>query len=135
MPVAKKATSAQHGLRVLKNPHTPWEGVKGAWMFSRRTARAIRRELADHSPLAPPADPREARDKPPFRQVVPISDKMVEIRAAGFCGETPMPYKKIVKFLKLVGIFIFSAIALGFFASIGIWAAVSFLSFFGIKTL
>ena len=36
---------------------------------------------------------------------------------------------------KLVGCFVFAAIALGFFASIGIWAAVSFLRLFGIETL
>jgi len=36
---------------------------------------------------------------------------------------------------KLVLLFISIAVALGFFASIGIWAAVSFLKFFGIETL
>ncbi|MFQ5671741.1 MAG: hypothetical protein ACE5G9_01490 [Nitrospinales bacterium] len=36
---------------------------------------------------------------------------------------------------KLIMIFVLAAVALGFFASIGIWAAVSFLKFFGIKTL
>tara|TARA_B110001454_G_scaffold185507_1_gene181737 strand:+ start:331 stop:453 length:123 start_codon:yes stop_codon:yes gene_type:complete len=40
-----------------------------------------------------------------------------------------------VKILKIVSTFIFAAIALGFFASIGIWAAVSFLKLFGIDTL
>jgi len=37
--------------------------------------------------------------------------------------------------LKLGVLFISLAVALGFFASIGIWAAVSFLKFFGIQTL
>jgi len=35
----------------------------------------------------------------------------------------------------LISFFMFAAVALGFFASIGIWAAVSFLSLFGIETL
>jgi len=43
--------------------------------------------------------------------------------------------KKLLELFKLVGIFIFAAVALGFFASIGIWAAVSFLRLFGIETL
>ena len=37
--------------------------------------------------------------------------------------------------LKMFGFFMFAAVALGFFASIGIWAAVSFLDLFGIETL
>lgn len=41
-------------------------------------------------------------------------------------------FKEIIK---LVVLFISVAVALGFFASIGIWAAVSFLKFFGIETL
>jgi hypothetical protein len=130
--VALKATTKQPELRVLKNPNTPWEGVKGAWMLSRR-ALALRqnRRPPNESPVSTGAPGR----KTPFRQIVQVSEKMAEIRAAGFTGETAMPYPKIVKFLKLVGLFIFSAIALGFFASIGIWAAVSFLKFFGIETL
>ena len=43
--------------------------------------------------------------------------------------------KSVVGILKLVGIFVFAAVALGFFASIGIWAAVSFLRLAGIETL
>jgi hypothetical protein len=44
--------------------------------------------------------------------------------------------KNIAKeILKLGVLFISLAVALGFFASIGIWAAVSFLKFFGIETL
>ena len=43
--------------------------------------------------------------------------------------------KKIVKILKILSMFILGAVALGFFASIGIWAAVSFLDLFGIETL
>lgn len=31
--------------------------------------------------------------------------------------------------------FVFCAVALGFFAAIGVWAAVSFLKIFGIHTL
>ena len=46
-----------------------------------------------------------------------------------------MKGKSVVGFLKLAGIFVFAAVALGFFASIGIWAAVSFLRLFGIDTL
>ena len=46
-----------------------------------------------------------------------------------------MQNKGLVEIFKLVGIFIFVAVALGFFASIGIWAAVSFLRVFGIETL
>ena len=41
----------------------------------------------------------------------------------------------MVDLFKLVCLFIFAAVALGFFASIGIWAAVSFLKIFGIDTL
>lgn len=41
-------------------------------------------------------------------------------------------FKEIIK---LAVLFISIAVALGFFASIGIWAAVSFLKFFGIETL
>jgi len=40
-----------------------------------------------------------------------------------------------VGILKIFSIFMFAAVALGFFASIGIWAAVSFLRLFGIETL
>ena len=47
-----------------------------------------------------------------------------------FIGE-----KSIVGVLKLLSIFMLAAVALGFFASIGIWAAVSFLDLFGIETL
>ncbi len=36
---------------------------------------------------------------------------------------------------KLIFLFFIAAVALGFFASIGIWAAVSFLKLFGIETL
>ena len=43
--------------------------------------------------------------------------------------------KSIVGFLKMLSVFMLAAVALGFFASIGIWAAVSFLSLFGIETL
>lgn len=128
--MALKATK-EHPLRLLKNPRTPWEGVKGAWTVSRRTAGALKREEA----ARPAESGQPATAESPLREVIQISDKMTEIRTAGFSGETAMPYKKIVKFLKLIGLFIFSAIALGFFASIGIWAAVSFLEFFGIETL
>ena len=34
-----------------------------------------------------------------------------------------------------IALFIFSAVALGFFAAIGVWAAVSFLKLFGTHTL
>jgi hypothetical protein len=40
-----------------------------------------------------------------------------------------------VKVFKVLSIFILAAVALGFFASIGIWAAVLFLRLFGIDTL
>ena len=43
--------------------------------------------------------------------------------------------KSVVGVLKMFSIFMFAAVALGFFASIGIWAAVSFLDLFGIDTL
>ena len=46
-----------------------------------------------------------------------------------------MKEKSIVDLFKLVFLFMFAAVALGFFASIGIWAAVSFLKIFGINTL
>ena len=46
-----------------------------------------------------------------------------------------MEEKNVVGFLKIFSIFMFAAVALGFFASIGIWAAVSFLMLFGIDTL
>ena len=46
-----------------------------------------------------------------------------------------MKGKSVIELLKLVGVFVFAAVALGFFASIGIWAAVSFLKLFGIETL
>jgi hypothetical protein len=47
-----------------------------------------------------------------------------------FIGE-----KSAVGVLKMFSIFMLAAVALGFFASIGIWAAVSFLDLFGIETL
>ena len=40
-----------------------------------------------------------------------------------------------MELFKLVALFVFTAVALGFFASIGIFAAVSFLELFGIETL
>ena len=43
--------------------------------------------------------------------------------------------KSAVGVLKILSIFMLTAVALGFFASIGIWAAVSFLRLFGIETL
>ena len=43
--------------------------------------------------------------------------------------------KSVVGVLKMFSIFMFAAVALGFFSSIGIWAAVSFLRLFGIETL
>ena len=43
--------------------------------------------------------------------------------------------KSVMELFKLMIFFIFAAVALGFFASIGIWAAVSFLKIFGIDTL
>ena len=46
-----------------------------------------------------------------------------------------MKTKNAMELFKLVGVFVFAAVALGFFASIGIWAAVSFLKLFGIETL
>ena len=46
-----------------------------------------------------------------------------------------MKFRGFKEVVKLMIIFVLAAIALGFFASIGIWAAVSFLKFFGIKTL
>lgn len=46
-----------------------------------------------------------------------------------------MQSKGVVGLMKLMGIFFLAAVALGFFASIGIWAAVSFLKLFGIHTL
>ena len=47
-----------------------------------------------------------------------------------FIGE-----KSVVGVLKMLSVFMLAAVALGFFASIGIWAAVSFLDLFGIETL
>jgi len=41
----------------------------------------------------------------------------------------------VVGGVKMLCIFMLAAVALGFFASIGIWAAVSFLRLFGIETL
>ena len=41
----------------------------------------------------------------------------------------------IMGILKIISVCVFAAVALGFFASIGIWAAVSFLRLFGIETL
>lgn len=53
-----------------------------------------------------------------------------------FVSENDAMKKNIAKeILKLGVLFISLAVALGFFASIGIWAAVSFLKFFGIETL
>jgi len=46
-----------------------------------------------------------------------------------------MQNKGLVEIFKLAGIFVSVAVALGFFASIGIWAAISFLRLFGIETL
>jgi len=46
-----------------------------------------------------------------------------------------MKGRGVVELIKLTGIFVFAAVALGFFASIGIWAVVSFLKLFGIETL
>ena len=46
-----------------------------------------------------------------------------------------MKGKSAVELFKLMSFFVFAAVALGFFASIGIWAAVSFLRLFGIETL
>ena len=43
--------------------------------------------------------------------------------------------KDVKNIFKFIGIFICMAVMLGFFASIGIWAAVSFLKLFGIETL
>ena len=43
--------------------------------------------------------------------------------------------ESIVKVFKVLSLFILAAVALGFFSSIGIWAAVSFLRLFGIDTL
>ena len=43
--------------------------------------------------------------------------------------------KSVVGVLKMLSVFMLAAVALGFFASIGIWAAVSFLRLFGIETL
>ena len=43
--------------------------------------------------------------------------------------------KSVVGVLKMLSVFMLAAVALGFFASIGIWAAVSFLDLFGIETL
>lgn len=41
----------------------------------------------------------------------------------------------IKKLFMGIALFIFGAIAMGFFAAIGVWAAVSFLNLFGIHTL
>ena len=43
--------------------------------------------------------------------------------------------RSIMGILKIISVCVFAAVALGFFASIGIWAAVSFLRLFGIETL
>jgi hypothetical protein len=60
---------------------------------------------------------------------VPFDEKV-------FVSENDAMKKNIAKeILKLGVLFISIAVALGFFASIGIWAAVSFLKFFGIETL
>jgi len=61
------------------------------------------------------------------------------MRGCLFCdlcfGESVMQNKGFVEIFKLVSVFVLVAVALGFFASIGIWAAVSFLRLFGIETL
>ena len=42
----------------------------------------------------------------------------------------------IIKKIMMAGLaFVFCAVTLGFFAAIGVWAAVSFLKVFGIQTL
>jgi len=42
----------------------------------------------------------------------------------------------IMKKVFMAGVaFVFCAVTLGFFAAIGVWAAVSFLKIFGIQTL
>lgn len=46
-----------------------------------------------------------------------------------------MKFENIMGILKLIIFFFLAAVALGFFSSIGIWAAVSFLKLFGIETL
>ncbi len=46
-----------------------------------------------------------------------------------------MAFKGLMGVIKLFLLFMLAAVALGFFASIGIWAAVSFLQLFGISTL
>ncbi len=46
-----------------------------------------------------------------------------------------MQSKGIQGMIMLAGTFVTAAVMLGFFASIGIWAAVSFLKLFGIETL
>ncbi len=43
--------------------------------------------------------------------------------------------KNVSSMFMLAGVFVMAAVLLGFFASIGIWAAVSFLQIFGIETL
>ena len=43
--------------------------------------------------------------------------------------------KSVVGIFKILCVFMLAAVALGFFASIGIWAAVSFLRVLGIETL
>ncbi len=46
-----------------------------------------------------------------------------------------MQTKSFQGMFMLAGVFVMAAVMLGFFASIGIWAAVSFLQLFGIETL
>ncbi|MCA9482354.1 MAG: hypothetical protein KC553_01320 [Nitrospina sp.] len=46
-----------------------------------------------------------------------------------------MQTKGVQGIFMLAGVFVMAAVLLGFFASIGIWAAVSFLQLFGIQTL
>ena len=41
----------------------------------------------------------------------------------------------VKKFFMVAVVFVFCAVTLGFFAAIGVWAAVSFLKIFGIQTL
>ena len=66
--------------------------------------------------------------------------KLDNISTSFFCATIldPMKFigeKSAVGVLKILSIFMLTAVALGFFSSIGIWAAVSFLRLFGIETL
>ena len=51
------------------------------------------------------------------------------------CMRIYTEWRSIMGILKIVSVCVFAAVALGFFASIGIWAAVLFLRLFGIETL